>query len=64
MKVLDIFLIICALAWLGVAYYFHTKENFELAAIFNFCAIACGIALGSRIGGRVRKKNQEKNQEK
>ena len=61
MKALDYFLILCAIAWLGVAYYFNTKENFELAAIFNFCAFACGIALGSRIGGRVRKKNQENN---
>ena len=61
MKALDYFLILCAIALLGVSYYMHTKGNYELAAVVNFCAFACGIALGSRIGGRVRKKNQENN---
>ena len=61
MKALDYFLILCAIALLGISYFFHTKGNYELSAVVNFCAIACGIALGSRIGGRVRKKNQENN---
>ncbi|MBQ8452667.1 MAG: hypothetical protein IJ539_02695 [Prevotella sp.] len=61
MKALDYFLIICALALLGIAFFFHTKGNYGLAASVNFCAFMCGVALSARIGGRVRKKNQENN---
>ena len=64
MKVLDFFSLICACALLGVAYYFHSKGNFEIAALFNFCAFMCGVVAGARVGGRIYKKNQEKNQEK
>lgn len=60
MKALDYFLLICAIALLGVAYYITTTGNFELAALVNFCAFACGAVLGSRVGGRIHKKNQEK----
>ena len=59
MKALDYLLIICTVALLGIAYFFHTKGNYELTALANFCAFMCGVALGARIGGRVRKKNQE-----
>ena len=59
MKVLDYFLIICAIALLGVSYFFHTKGNFEIAALVNFCAFICGTVAGARIGARIYKKNQE-----
>ena len=63
MKALDFFLIICALALLGVSYYFITIGNAELAALANFCAFICGVAFGSRLGGRIYKENQEKKYE-
>ena len=59
MKALDYFLIICAIALLGVSYFFHTKGNFGIAALVNLCAFAFGIAFGTRIGVRMYKKNQE-----
>jgi uncharacterized membrane protein YfcA len=59
MKALDCFLIICAIALLGVSYFFHTKGNFEIAALVNFCAFICGTVAGARIGARIYKKNQE-----
>ncbi len=59
MKALDYFLLICAIALLGVAYYITTTGNFKLAALVNFCAFMCGSVGGARIGGRIHKKNQE-----
>ena len=59
MKALDYLLIICAIALLGLSYFFHTKGNYELAALVNLCAFMCGSVGGARIGGRIHKKNQE-----
>ena len=59
MKALDYFLLICAIALLGVAYYLTTTGNIKLAALVNFCALVLGGVSGSRIGGRIYKKNQE-----
>ena len=59
MKALDYFLLICAIALLGVAYYITTTGNLKLAALVNFCAYACGVVFGSRVGGRIYKKNHE-----
>ena len=61
MKALDIFLILCAIALLGISYYFNTIGNYKLGALFNICAYACVIAFGSRVGGRIYNKNQENN---
>ena len=60
MKALDYFLLFCAIALLGVAYYITTTGNLELAALVNFCAYIRGTVAGTRIGGRIYKKNQEK----
>ena len=35
MKALDIFLILCAIALLGISYYFNTIGNYKLGALFN-----------------------------
>ena len=59
MKALDYFLILCAIALLGIAYYISKKGNLELAALVNFCAYICGAVGGARLGGRIHKKNQE-----
>mgnify|MGYP006916296250 CR=1 FL=1 len=59
MKALDYFLLICAIALLGIAYYHTTAGNIKLAALVNFCAFVCGTVAGTRIGGRIHKKNQE-----
>ena len=59
MKALDFFLIICAIALLGLSNFLNAKGNAELAALVNFCAIVCGATFGARIVGRIHKKNQE-----
>ena len=59
MKALDYFLMICAIALLGVAYYLTTTGNIKLATLVNFCAFVLGSVSGARIGGRIYKKNQE-----
>ena len=59
MKALDYFLLICAIALLGVAYYITTTGNLKLAALVNFCAYICGTVAGTRIGARIYKKNKE-----
>ena len=59
MKVLDILLIVAAIALLVAGYYAYRSSQAELGAIVNLCACMCGGVFGARWGGRQYKKNQE-----
>ena len=56
MKILDIFLILAAIALLVTSYF---TVNAELKALVTFCATMCGAVFGARWGGRIHKKNLE-----
>ena len=56
MRILDLLLIICAIALLIASYYFYSDSKLELGALMTFFAVLCGGLFGARIGGRIYKK--------
>ena len=59
MKVLDILLIVAAIALLVASYFVYRSGQAEFGAMVTLCACLCGGVLGARWGGRQYKKNQE-----